>query len=426
MKKVTFAIMGVGNRGMAYAQKQRKYPQDMEITAIADPRPVRLEAANQFLKLPEERLFHSAEELLQQERLADVMIVATQDSQHHEHAIAALKKGYHLLLEKPISNNLQACREIAAAAKQYDRKVVVCHVLRYTVFYQQIKKLIDAGVIGDVMNLHMVEMVGYYHIAHSFVRGNWHKAAESSPMILAKCCHDMDLLLWLSGKRAKAVSSFGALTHFTRENCPEGAKERCTDGCQVDCPYNAPNFYLSRIPGWPANILHPEPTRENILEALRTTDYGRCVYKMDNDVVDHQSLAIQLEDDVTVSFTMSGFSYHQDREINIMGTKGNIWGRFRDNKLYVGVYGKEVREIDVSKLCDDFSGHGGGDGRIIYDTICLIRGDDFDDASITTIERSLESHELAFAAEASRVRGGERISMDMFRGQSEVGREEVL
>ena len=417
MKKVTFAIMGMGNRGTAYAQKQLKYPEEMEITAIADPRPVRLQAANKFLHLPEERLFHSAEELLEQERLADVMIVATQDAQHHQHAIAAMKKGYHLLLEKPISNNLQACREIAAAAKQYNRTVVVCHVLRYTVFYQQLKKLIDEGIIGDVINIHMLEMVGYYHIAHSFVRGNWHKESESSPMILAKCCHDMDLILWLSGKQSKAVSSFGALTHFTNENCPEGAKERCTDGCQVDCPYNAPDFYFSRLPGWPANVLHPEPTRENILQVLKTTNYGRCVYKMDNDVVDHQSLAIQLEDGVTVSFTMSGFNHHQDREINIMGTKGNIWGSFRDNKLYVGVFGKDTYEIDVSKLCDDFTGHGGGDARMVDDLICLIRGDEFDDSSITSIERSLESHELAFAAEASRVRGGELIRMDEFRSK---------
>lgn len=414
MKKITFAIMGMGNRGTNYAQKQLKYPNDMEITAIADPRPSRLESANKFLHLPAERLYSSAEELLAEDRLADVMIVATQDAQHYGHAIAAIQKGYHLLLEKPISNNLQACREIAAAAKQYGRTVVVCHVLRYTVFYQQIKKLIDEGAIGDIMNIHAAEMVGYYHIAHSYVRGNWHKEADSSPMILAKCCHDMDLLLWLTGKTAKAVSSFGALTHFTKENCPEGAKERCTDGCEVDCPYHAPNFYFSRLPGWPTNILHPEPTRENVLEVLKTSNYGRCVYQMDNDVVDHQSLSIQFEGGATASFTMSGFSHHQDREIHVMGTKGHLWGSFRDKKIHVGIFGQEPYEIDVEALCDDFSGHGGGDARMVYDVIRLIRGDEFDTSSITSIERSVESHELAFAAEASRVRGGELIRMDEF------------
>lgn len=414
MKKVSFAILGMGNRGTQYALKQLKYPDEMEVTAIADTRSVRLEAANKYLNLPQERLYNSAEAILAQEKLADVMIIATQDAQHKDHAIAALHKGYDLLLEKPISNDLAECREIAQVANELGRKVIVCHVLRYTVFYQQVKKLLDEGVIGDLINIHAMEMIGYYHIAHSFVRGNWHKRADSSPLILAKCCHDMDLLLWLSGKNWKAVSSYGALTHFKKENCPDGATERCTDGCPVDCPYNAPKFYLSRMPGWPTNILHPEPTEENIMEILRTSNYGRCVYQMDNDVVDHQVLSVQMEDDVTASFTVSGFNHKQDRQIHIMGTKGHIWGNFRDKKLHVGIFGQEPYEIDLEPLCTDFTGHGGGDARMIYDVIRLMRGDDFDTSAITSIDRSVESHELAFAAEESRVRFGERICADTF------------
>ncbi len=279
-------------------------------------------------------------------------------------------------------------------------------MLRYTVFYQKLKELIDSGIVGKVENIHAVEMVGYYHFAHSFVRGNWHKMADSSPLMLAKCCHDMDLLLWLSGKHWVSCSSYGSLDHFTAENCPEGATDRCHEGCTADCPFHAPNFYFSRMPGWPTHVLNPDPTRENIQEALEKTNYGRCVYKMDNDVPDHQSLSVLLEDGVTASFTVSAFNHHQDRNIHIMGTKGHLWGDFRSNIIHVGIYGQEVYDIDVSKLCDDFTGHGGGDARLVKDVIRLMRGEDFDRSAITSIDRSVESHELAFAAEASRLQGG--------------------
>ena len=411
MKKVTFAILGMGNRGTRYAQELIRYPEEAEVAAIADTRQVRLDSANKFLNLPEERLFDSAEAILAAPQLADVMIIATQDGQHKEHAIAAMERGYHLILEKPISNKREDCIEIAEIARKYDRTVIVCHVLRYTGFYREIKKLIDQGLIGDVMNIHALEMVGYYHFAHSFVRGNWHKEATTSPMILAKCCHDMDLMLWLSGKHCEAVSSVGELTHFRTENCPEGAKERCTDGCTVDCPYHAPTFYLSRMPGWPTNILHPEPTEEIVMELLRTGDYGRCVYKMDNDVADHQSVTLRMEDGVTVSFTVSAFNAIQDREINIMGTKGQIWGSFRTKKFQVGIYGQEPYEVDLTALYPETGGHGGGDAGLVRDAIRLFRGDEFDQSSITSIDRSVESHLVAFAAEESRRLGGALIEL---------------
>jgi len=411
MKKVTFAICGMGNRGHRYAYELNQRSDKGEIVALADTRRVRLDSANKYLNLPEDRLFDSADALLAAPKLADVMIIATQDSQHKEHAIAAMKKGYHLLLEKPISNDPQACLEIAAVAKEYDRHVLVCHVLRYTGFYKELKKLIASGVIGDVMNIHAMELIAYFHFAHSYVRGNWHKLADSSPMILAKCCHDMDLMLWLAGKHCLSVSSVGTLSHFKAENCPEGALDRCSDGCKVDCPYHAPNFYLSRIPGWPTSILHPEPTEENIMEILRTTNYGRCVYKMDNDVADHQSVLLQLEDDVTVSFTVSAFNTRQDREISVMGTKGHIWGSFKDRKLHIEVFGEEPRIFDVAPLYPVSTGHGGGDGGIIEDAISFFSGEEFDMTSITSIHRSVESHMVAFAAEESRLKGGAQVIM---------------
>lgn len=413
MKKVTFAILGMGNRGYAYTSKLLKYPDEMEIVAIADNRKVRLDAANKYLNLPEDRLFDSADAILSVPKMADVMIIATQDAQHKEHALKAMELGYDLLLEKPISNKLEDIVVIAQAAKRLNRRVLVCHVLRYTVFYRKIKELIESGVVGKVETVQAMEQVGYYHIAHSYVRGNWHKEADSSPMILAKCSHDMDILSWLTGKKCLKLNSFGSLDYFKKENAPEGATERCED-CQLDCPFHAPRFYISRIPGWPSNILHPEPNEENIMEVLRTTNYGKCVFHMDNDVVDHQTVNMLMEDGVTVTFHMNGFNNRQTRTITVMGTEGEIWGDFHDKKLCWQRYGKEVHEIDLGELNVDFSGHGGGDEGLIYDAIRYMRGDDFDTTSVTTIERSVLSHYMAFAAEKSRVQGGELVQMDGF------------
>lgn len=414
MKKVTFAILGMGNRGTAYASKQLKFPDEMEVTAMADPRPSRLEAANKYLHLPKERLFASGEEMLKQPKMADIMIIASQDAQHRDHAIAAMKQGYDLLLEKPIAASKEDCRAIMEAAHQYHRRVIVCHVLRYTVFYQQIKKWISSGVIGDIRAIDAEEMIGYYHYAHSFVRGNWHRREECSPLILAKCCHDLDLFLWLTGKSCKSVSSFGSQSYFTAENCPEGAKERCSDGCTVDCPFHAPKFYFSRIPGWPANVLHPEPTEENIMQVLLTGNYGRCVYKMDNNMVDRQVVNMLLEDGVTVGFCVNAFTQHQDRRIHVMGTKGDIVGTFKKNDLKLQVFGQPDVTADLTAQCTDFSGHGGGDGRLIYDVIRLYRGDDFDTSAITVIDRSTESHMVAFAAEQSRLQEGKLVDLEQF------------
>ena len=415
MKKITFAIAGMGNRGTQYASKQLLFPEEMEVVAMADNRRIRLDAANKYLHLPEDRIFSSAEELFAQPKLADIMVIATQDAQHKAHALAALEKGYDLLLEKPVSNKLSDCKEIADAANKAGRRVIVCHVLRYTVFYQEIKKIIDSGVLGKIESVAMAEHVGYYHIAHSYVRGNWHKESASSPMILAKCCHDMDLILWLTGKKCLKVNSFGSLDFFKKENCPEGATDRCMDGCPVKCPFNAVNFYLERIPGWPSNILNPEPTEENILEALRTTDYGRCVYKMDNDVVDHQTVQLLLEDGVTVTFQMNGFNNKQSRTIRLYGTEGELWGDMKELDLHWRRYREEQHDVDFESVKGaTVGGHGGGDTRMIYDVIRLFRGDDFDTSSITSIDRSVESHYVAFAAEESRVKGGELVSMDEF------------
>ena len=408
MKKVTFAILGVGNRGTAYAGKILKHPDDAQIVALADVSPIRTEAINKYIGLPESAIFDGAESIFAAGKLADVMIIATQDSQHKEHALKAMELGYDLILEKPISNKLEDIVAIADAAERLGRQVLVCHVLRYTPFYRQVKQLIDDGVVGKVQTIQAAEDVGYYHIAHSFVRGNWHKEADSSPMILAKCCHDMDILGWLIGKHCQRLTSFGSLDYFTAENAPEGSAERCAD-CQLDCPFHANRFYISRIPGWPANILHPEPTPEIITDILKTSNYGKCVFRMDNDVVDHQVVNMLMEDGITVTFQMSGFNNVQTRTIRVMGTEGEIWGDFHAKELYWQRYNKEKHKVEL--VMTETSGHGGGDYGLIHDAIRYFRGDDFDTTSVTTIDRSVESHYMAFAAEHSRVQGGELVKM---------------
>ena len=411
MSKVTFAILGMGNRGTKYAEKALVFPDRMEVTAIADSRPVRTESANRFLHLPPEKIFSSGEEMLAAPKLADIMVIATQDAQHRDHALAALRKGYDLVLEKPIATTPEDCLAISEEAERLGRRVIVCHVLRYTVFYRAIKKLIDSGVLGKVEAINAEEQVGYYHYAHSYVRGNWHNREKSSPMILAKSCHDMDLFVWLTGRSCVSLNSYGSLDYFKAENCPEGAKERCTDGCEVPCPYHAAKFYLSRIPGWPANVLHPEPNEENILEALRTTDYGRCVFKMDNDVVDHQTTNLLMDDGCTVTFSMHGFTSRQTRTIHIFGTKGDLVGDSRTMTISLRPFGEPEQTMDLLSQAPERGGHGGGDRGLIEDVLCLCEGRDFDRSSLTVIGRSVESHLMAFAAEESRLSGGKAVDM---------------
>ena len=430
MKKITIAIAGLGSRGLdTYARCLEKYEDRAELVAIADIKPDRVAVAAERYHIPAEMCFDSVESLLKQPKLADVLFICTPDDVHYRPAMDALNLGYHLLLEKPAARTVKECRDIAELAERKGLYVVVCHVLRYTVFYQTIRDLLKAGRIGDVMTVEAIERVAYWHQAHSFVRGNWHVSAQTTPMILAKCCHDMDMLLWLTGKECERVSSFGHLTHFTAENAPEGAAERCTDGCpHADtCPYNAEKYYLGMYEkngdSWPVNVVAPEPTREKVLAALRAgensygCDYGRCVYRMNNDVVDHQVVLLQLADEVTVSFTMTAFTATGGRCIRLMGTKGEIYADMEYNTIRVQEYGqvgaKPAEEIDVRKLTSDFSGHGGGDVRMVSDVLDLLEGRGMSEA-LTTISRSVESHYACLAAEESRLCGGRMIILDEF------------
>lgn len=420
-KKMKVAVIGCGARGKdVYAMNQRKFPDQMEIVAAVDTDINKLKEMQDKFGLTPEQCYTDADEFFQKPCMADVAFICTLDQLHYEHAIKAMKKGYHLLLEKPISPDLKECVEIGEVAKKYNRHVVVCHVLRYTPFYKKVKECIESGVVGDIVSVQAVEMVSYWHQAHSFVRGNWRTKKETSPMILQKCCHDMDILLWLCDKKCKKVSSFGDLHLFKESNAPEGAPKRCMDGCphSETCPYNAPRYYLTQLRGgnkeWPINVLNSYPTEENITEELKKGPYGRCVYHCDNDVVDHQVVNLELEDGATIDFTMCAFTKDSYRKLRIMGTYGEIEGDMEANKIWVKPFVGDNTEIDVSKLSDDFSGHAGGDTQMIRELIELILEGKTEGSAITTVEQSLQSHYVALAAEESRVHDGAVVDVKEF------------
>ncbi|HJC15388.1 MAG TPA: Gfo/Idh/MocA family oxidoreductase [Candidatus Fusicatenibacter intestinigallinarum] len=426
MRQLRVALAGLGSRGKdTYAKTAKLFPEKMKITAIADIDPDKVAEVAREYGVPAEHCFSSAEELLAQEKLADVMFITTQDRQHVGHAIPALKKGYDLLLEKPVSPDLQECRDLLKTAQECGRKVVVCHVLRYTPFYTKLKEILDAGRIGETVTVMGIENVGYWHQAHSFVRGNWRNSDTTSPMILQKCCHDMDLLLWLTGKTAESVTSYGSTYLFKEEMAPEGAALRCMDGCaaKAECPFDAEKIYLTNEKtgvehghtGWPCNVLTLHPTPESVREAIQKGPYGRCVYHCDNNVVDHQVVNICMTDGSTISFTMSGFTEKNSRYTKFMGTKGEITADLHENTIEVQEFGKAPEIIDVSKLSDDFSGHAGGDNRMVEEFLDMLIEGKEPEKSMTTLERSLESHYIALAAERSRLEGGRVVKMSEMR-----------
>lgn len=425
-KRLNVAIAGLGSRGKdTYAAAARLFPDKMKIVAIADTNQEKVRETAKEYQVPEEGCFNSAEEMLAKDKLADVIFIATQDRQHVKHAIPALRKGYHLLLEKPISPDLEECRELIRIAKECNRQVVICHVLRYAPFYEKLKELIDADTIGEIVSVMAIENVGWWHQAHSFVRGNWRNSDITSPMILQKCCHDMDILLWLTGKTCKSVSSFGDNYLFRKERAPEGAAKRCLEGCRAkaDCPFDAEKIYMDHQKygvrhgncEWPLDVLTLHPGEESVKEALLTGPYGRCVYDCDNNVVDHQVVNLNMTDGSTISLTMCGFTSEISRYTKFMGTKGEMIADMGANTIEITKFGKEKSVIDVGGLAEDLKRHGGGDYRLVEDFLDMILEGKGPDGRTTSVECSMESHYCALAAEESRLKEGAVIEIAPMR-----------
>ncbi|MBQ9112636.1 MAG: Gfo/Idh/MocA family oxidoreductase [Clostridia bacterium] len=410
-------LIGAGNRGTTYVRHGAESCPEFELVGVADPDPVRRNYIKDKFSLPDIACFDSWEKILDQPRMADAAIIATQDKMHVEPAMKAISLGYHLLLEKPAAPTPEECMKIAKAANEKGVEAVVCHVLRFTPFFRTLKQIIDEGRLGRIINVIHLEGVGHIHQSHSYVRGNWRNEAESTPMILAKSCHDIDIIQWLLGEKCTRVQSFGSLSYFKSENRPEGAPEYCYQGCpeEKQCPYSALKIYNKEVnPSYVARATKKhDATEEDIRHTLTATNYGRCVFGCDNDVVDHQVVNLEYQSGATVSFTMSAFN-EGGRRIHIMGTKGELRAAMSDEA--VTLFEFETGKTTMIKVADAVldeeitGGHGGGDRGIIR-TFCSYLSGTYSGNSVTDISTSMENHYVTFAAEESR-REGSVISME--------------
>lgn len=406
MNKVKLALIGAGLRGVNYTNVAIDHPEEVEIVAVAEPWDERRDHFQQVHQLQDEMCFTDWRDMLSQPKLADAVLICTQDHMHFEPTMKALDAGYHVLLEKPMSPDPVQCIQMGEKANKRGLVFSICHVLRYTRFFGMIKQMLDEGKIGRLMSIQHNENVGYWHQAHSFVRGNWRSEKESSPMILAKSCHDMDILLWLAGASCKRVSSFGSLSHFRSEHAPAGATKRCLDGCPAadTCLYYAPKTYLTDEPNWMQLAISNDQSVEARTKAIEEGPYGRCVYYCDNDVVDHQVVNMEFENEVTAVFTMSAFTQECSRTIKLMGTLGEIRGAMEKNEVEWIPFGAEESERMELGTPGGHAGHGGGDEGLVWDFIKLVRANGLE-KGLTSADISVQSHLMAFAAEHARLAG---------------------
>ena len=410
MRKLKVILIGAGNRGTAYTDIMKNMADKYEVISVAEPIESRRSDIKNKHNIKDELCFNDWKPLFELGKIADLAIIATGDKDHFEPTKAAIELGYDILLEKPITPNPSECNILSKFADEKGVRIVVCHVLRYTPIFMKLKDIIDSGEIGDVMSVNHEECVGNVHQSHSFVRGNWGNSSRSSCMLLQKSCHDMDILQWLIGKKCKKVQSFGTLSHFKLSNAPDGAPDYCIAGCPEGetCPYNAVKLYLDdKENDWFRTTCtrEAEPTDEMVEKAISTTQYGKCVYKCDNEVVDHQTVNMLFEDDVTVTFTMNAFN-KGGRFIHIMGTKGEVRAAIEGDSP-IQIYNfetKETTEIPMSGTGGIKGGHGGGDTGIVSTLYEYLNGT-YNGKSISTIKESADNHLIVFASEKSRIEG---------------------
>ena len=408
---ITAAMIGAGNRGKdVYGKYALEHPNEIKFLGIAEPDEVK---RNQFAilhNINKDMTFESWEDMLKLDKFCDVIFICAQDKMHYEPAIQAIKKGYDIMLEKPMSTQLKECIEIVNVSKMKGKSITVAHVLRYTPFFMKIKELLDSGKIGEITTIRLNENVSYWHYAHSYVRGNWANSNLSSPMILAKSSHDMYILVWLTGKKPLRLSSFGSLKYFKEEFAPKGSGERCVD-CRVDkdCPYSAMKIYLGESTEWPVSVISSDLSMDGRIRALKEGPYGRCVYRCDNNVVDHQIVNIEFEEDVYASFVLSGFTSRMSRDITVMGTLGELKGDLEDNWIEINMFGSNDKIVIKPPVM--VGRHSGGDTGLMHQLVkqnaeSSIHG-------LTTGEVSLMSHIMAFAAEKARL-SGDVIDLEKF------------
>jgi predicted dehydrogenase len=416
MAPVTLLIVGAGSRGAMFADWAARHPSRARVVAVAEPRPVYRDRLGEAHGIPEERRFATWRDALEAGPLADAVVIATLDREHTEPAIAFAAQGRALLIEKPMAPTEEECVAIADAVERAGVIAAVAHVLRYTPYTGLVRRLLDEGAVGEIVAVEHLEPVGFWHYAHSYVRGNWRREDETGPMLLAKCCHDLDWLGYVIGRRCTAVSSFGGLSQLRPERRPAGAGERCVEcAIEADCAFSAPRIYLGLHDrgerGWPLDVLAWPPTRENLEAALREGPYGRCVWDCDNDVVDHQVVALAYEGGVTASLTMTAYTRMRPRETRIFGTRGELYGDGNRVEVYDFLTREVTRhETGVPSDGEIPTGHGGGDDGAMDDFVAAVAAGD-QSLAPTTPAHTLESHRIAFAAEAAR-REGRTVTLD--------------
>ena len=454
-------LIGAGQRGTeAFAPYALQHPDRLRFVAVAEPDPARRAAFAAQHQIPLQNCFESWDGLLEKPAMGQVALVCTPDRLHTTPTLAALQAGYHVLLEKPMAPTPGECRALIEEAARCGRQLHVAHVLRYTRHFNRMREILRSGQLGEIVNISHRENVSWWHMAHSYVRGNWANSAQSNPMILAKCCHDFDILIWLLERECLRLSSFGSLAHFRPEKAPPGVPDYCLDGCPLSdtCPYYAPFIYVDLLPfwrsfaasapppvgmlarwqekapglikllsypapilrqavhyrGWPSSVVAQPPTPENLLEALKRGPYGRCVYHCGNDVVDNQVVAVQFEGDLTVTLTMHGHSHIEGRRTRIEGSLGSLRAWFGIGGSWIEVsQHRSNRRVRYDTSAPLGEGHGGGDQGLLEAFLSSVAGEGRQDLSLA--EQALESHLLAFAAETARLEG-RVVEMRQFRG----------
>ena len=413
MKQLKVILIGAGNRGRIYCRHMKNMPEKYQLVGVAEPHDLKRTAFAEEYGIPEEARYKSWEDILSVPKMADIAVIATNDDCHYEPVMKAIELGYHILLEKPVAQTAEHCTAMANAAKKKGVSVLVCHVLRYTQFYKTLKSIVENGMIGEVVSLDQVEGVGDTHFAHSFVRGNWHDSNATTPIVLAKTCHDLDIIQWLVGKTCNKVSSFGSLTYFTEKNAPAGAPVCCASGnCpeRKNCPYDSISTYVENPHKYwyksyfrNAVATHEKFTEEEYLEALKQTDYGLCVFHANNNVPDHPVVSMEFEGGATAQLTFNAFN-NGGRYTRIYGTKGEVYAFAADEEIVVHTFSdRKNHVIPLSKVDETITGgHGGGDFGIVYDLYEYLTGT-YNGFDIAEIDISVQNHMMAFAAEESRL-----------------------
>lgn len=406
-KPVTAITLGAGGRGNVYGGFAQKYPNLLKIVGVAEPVPLRNDRYTAKHQIAEANRFDTWERVFERPKFADAIIITTPDNLHYAPCMKALEMGYDVLLEKPIAPTEKECRNILALAKKTGRIVAVCHVLRYAPYFVKIRQLIADGAIGEVMSVQHLEPIEHMHMAHSYVRGNWHNSKQTTPIILAKSCHDLDIIKWVIDKPAKQIVAMGDLKWFKKENAPAGSTARCTDGCAVErtCPYSAIRSYHDKRQRVGVLDLPDDKSKhaEAIMEKLRTTNYGRCVYRMENDQPDHYITNIRFGDNVTASFSMEAFTSYGGRRTRIMGSLGDMVGDMTELVVTDFRTGKKNKMVPIAEDVEGYknNGHGGGDWLLAHDFVQAVAQQN-PRLLTSTIEESIESHIMGFMAEESR------------------------